>query len=160
MVFGWYGGHDAWDDNATPVVLHVASQRRNDVYFLFQNFKDDAQLLLQENPNIISLPVDSGLINKKRFILTCDAFLHTRTLGETFGLAVAEFSILQRPIITKRHPLHRFHLDILQGDCYTYGSMPELKTLLLSLNEANLRRRDFAARPLRRISSRKGDENV
>lgn len=154
LVLGWYGGHDAWDDNITPLVLEVAAQRRDNVYFLFQNFKDESQLRLAENPNILSLPRDSNLIKKKRFILTCDAFLHTRTLGETFGLAVAEFSILQRPVITYRHPLHRFHLEILQDDCYTYGSTSELRGTLASLNKTNLMARDFATH-YKRFSPRK-----
>lgn len=145
LVLGWYGGHDSWDDKVTPLVLEIAAQRRDAVYFLFQNFKDESQLLLAENQNIISLPRNSNLIDKKRFILTCDAFLHTRTLGETFGLAVAEFSILQRPIITNRFPLHTFHLDVLQDDCYTYGSLSELRHLLQSLNKTNLLTRNFAA---------------
>lgn len=145
LVFGWYGGHDAWDDKATSVILEVAQKRREDVYFLFRNFKDDSLLQLSTNPNILSLPLDSNLLSKKRFILTCDAFLHTRTLGETFGLAVAEFSILERPIITNCCSPHRFHLDILQDDCYTYSSMIELTELLLSLTKANIMKRNFSA---------------
>jgi hypothetical protein len=52
LVFGWYGGHDAWDDDATSLVLDIDSKRRNDVFFLFRNFKDPTQLFLDQNPNI------------------------------------------------------------------------------------------------------------
>jgi hypothetical protein len=146
FVFGWYGGHDAWDDTMTPLVLEVAAQRLDEnVFFLFRIFKNPSQLLLGENPNILSLPADSDMVAKKRFVLTCDVFLHTRTIGETFGLAVAEFSILQRPIITNRYAGHRFHLDTLKGDAYTYGSASELRELLLSLNRTNVMKRDFAS---------------
>jgi hypothetical protein len=67
-------------------------------------------------------------------------------MGETFGLAVAEFSILQRPVITNRHSDHRFHLNTLKDDVYTYGSTSELKELLLMLNKTNVMKRDFASR--------------
>ena len=38
---------------------------------------------------------------KARFIRTCDAMLHARTQGETFGLAIAEFAAYDKPVFTK-----------------------------------------------------------
>ena len=38
---------------------------------------------------------------KEAFYRTCDAMLHARRDGETFGLAVAEFSVRNKPVITK-----------------------------------------------------------
>ena len=35
-----------------------------------------------------------------RFFATCDAMLHAREEGETFGMAVAEFSLRNKPVIT------------------------------------------------------------
>ena len=37
---------------------------------------------------------------KVSFINTCDCMIHARTDGETFGLAIAEFSTLNKPIIS------------------------------------------------------------
>lgn len=86
------------------------------------------------------------MVAKKRFILTCDVFLHTRIMKESFGLAVVEFSLLQHPIIANRHPAHRCHLDTLKDELYTYGSRSELEELLLLLDKSNVMRRNFAAR--------------
>ena len=36
---------------------------------------------------------------KVKFINTCDAMIHARAMGETFGLAVAEFSKKNKPVI-------------------------------------------------------------
>ena len=42
-------------------------------------------------------------LNKKvEFISSCDAMIHARQMGETFGAAVSEFSIKNKPVITCR----------------------------------------------------------
>ena len=51
-------------------------------------------------PNVIHLEATSDEEAKSRFIRTCDAMLHARYSGETFGLAVAEFSVHNRPVLT------------------------------------------------------------
>jgi glycosyltransferase involved in cell wall biosynthesis len=50
----------------------------------------------EPRPNIIHLPASSDCDTKSRFIRSCDAMLHARYDGETFGLAVAEFSAHNR----------------------------------------------------------------
>ena len=50
--------------------------------------------------NIIYLPKSLDKKNKSKFVSTCDAMIHARYDGETFGLAVAEFSSANKPIIT------------------------------------------------------------
>lgn len=54
----------------------------------------------EEHPQIIYLPTNSDLRYKEDYIKTCDVMLHARTVGETFGLAVAEFSVRNKPVIT------------------------------------------------------------
>lgn len=55
------------------------------------------------------LPANADLKYKDNFIATCDAMLHARDIGETFGLAVAEFSVRNKPVITFPGSLvHRF----------------------------------------------------
>ena len=39
---------------------------------------------------------------KSRFLYACDAMIHARADGETFGMAVAEFSVHNRPVLTVR----------------------------------------------------------
>lgn len=52
------------------------------------------------------------------FIRTCDAMLHARMSGETFGLAIAEFSAHNRPVLTSSvhhdHHMARSHLDTMR----------------------------------------------
>jgi len=64
---------------------------------------------------------ENGDINKKvEFINTCDAMIHARQMGETFGNAIAEFSIKNKPIITSRG-YDNNHLHILKDKAIIYN---------------------------------------
>jgi len=66
--------------------------------------------------------VDQG--EKARFFATCDIMLHARLHGETFGLAVGEFAVLGKPVITFAGSRERAHLEMLEGSlCNTAMQM-------------------------------------
>ena len=53
-----------------------------------------------------------GTINenlKKKFVNTCDAMIYGRSLGESFGMACAEFAIKNKDIFSYRFNKHRSH---------------------------------------------------
>lgn len=52
------------------------------------------------HPRIHTHPRDSREEVKTAFIKSCDAMLHARKIGESFGMAIAEFSRCNKPIIT------------------------------------------------------------
>jgi hypothetical protein len=118
-VFGRYGGYESFDiDAARAAVLELAracecSSGSQKLFFLFMNTPPLAPPLR----HIIHLERTSDECRKRRFIRTCDAMIHARSAGETFGLAVAEFSACNKPVFTSK--LHtddntaRFHLDTL-----------------------------------------------
>ena len=87
---------------------------RTDIYFVFMNTPPLAEGLERR---IIHVARTSDEPAKSRFIRTCDAMLHARSSGETFGLAVGEFSAHNRPVVTSSvhtdHGTARFHLDAL-----------------------------------------------
>lgn len=135
FVFAWYGGHDAWDPAATDIVKQVAIARKDKVLFLLQNFPPVEFLKLGHLSNVILIPSSSSLIHKCRFLHTADVFLHTRLLGETFGLAVAEFSLHGKPTITNFNAPHRFHLAVLQSHTFIYKTYDELLRLMMLMDE-------------------------
>ena len=59
------------------------------------------------HPQIIFLKGTSDENYKKKFINTCDAMLYGRSLGESFGLACAEFAIKCKDIISYKFNRHR-----------------------------------------------------
>ena len=40
------------------------------------------------------------LVKKAEFINSCDVMVHARSIGETFGAAIGEFSSKNKPVIT------------------------------------------------------------
>ena len=103
-------------------------------------------------PNIIHLPPssDDGYIS--RFIRSCDAMLHARHMGETFGLAVAEFSAHNRPVITSSvvssYPGPaggRMHIALLGSKGLYYDSPKVLARILTSFDRVAAAKRDWNA---------------
>ena len=112
-VFGRHGGLDTFSiDFAQRAVVDVA-RACPDIYFLFLN----TYPLHERLPNVIHVERTSDSEAVSRFIRTCDAMLHARAGGETFGLACAEFSVHNRPVLTSSvHDDHGhgcMHLDVL-----------------------------------------------
>jgi len=55
-------------------------------------------------------------------------------LGETFGLAVAEFSLSGKPTITNFNSPHRFHMETLQDKVFIYKTYDELRRTMMLMN--------------------------
>ena len=63
--------------------------------------------------NVLFIEGTTDQEQKVAFINTCDVMIHARERGETFGLAIAEFSSQNKPIITYSLSPERCHIDIL-----------------------------------------------
>lgn len=125
LVFGRHGGEDTFDlAIAHQAVVEVATARP-DVYFLFLNTNRFCDL-----PNVIHIPQTVDIEEKQAFINTCDACLHARKAGETFGLAVGEFAISEKPILSYAHGTDDAHLRILKDKVYRYSTKEDLVRLL------------------------------
>ena len=152
-VFGRHGGLHTFDIAfAHEAVAEVARSRPGSTFFVFLNTAplDGCEGL----SNVIHLERTVDDEGKSRFIRTCDAMLHARSRGETFGLAVGEFAISGRPVLTSRvhHDggLARFHLDVLGERAHHYHDRPSLVALLLGFDRgAAARDREYYAAPYR-----------
>jgi hypothetical protein len=80
------------------------------------------------NVHYLSATVDS--LEKARFLATCDAMIHARDTGETFGLAVGEFAVLGKPVITFSESRERAHLEMLGKQALLYRNADELAKIL------------------------------
>ncbi len=76
--------------------------------------------------NIHYLPATVDPVEKAKFLATCDAMLHARWHGETFGLAVGEFAVLGKPVITFSESRERAHLEMLGNQALLYRHGGEL----------------------------------
>lgn len=109
IIFGRYGGKEQFSVKFVHEAIMDILKLNNNIYFLFANTNQ-----FYSHPRIIYLNSIIKLEEKAKFINTCDAMIHARSDGETFGLAIGEFSTLNKPIITTRSG-DLAHLDIL-GD--------------------------------------------
>jgi hypothetical protein len=118
IVYGRYGGYDTFDISwAQEAVLEVADANP-DKYFLFANTDDS--WVGTPRKNIIFLPEMANSLEKVKFINTCNAMLHARWRGETFGIAVGEFSSMGKRILTYGDSPERAHIDNLADIGYGY----------------------------------------
>jgi len=95
IIFGGYGGEDNFSIPFAKQVVYEIARNNPNIYFLFANFRQFCPNL----PNIIHLPMITDVNDKVAFINTTDAMLWARIHGETFGLAIAEFSSKNKPVI-------------------------------------------------------------
>lgn len=127
LVFGRTGGYDSWNLSFANSAIELALKRRGDIYFLFQNTP-----IFSDNKRIINLPTTPDLIYKTKFINSCDAMIHARNEGESFGLACAEFSLRNKPVITWNQSRERNHIEILGDKGLYYSSPQEMLDQMLS----------------------------
>jgi hypothetical protein len=122
-VLGRHGGPDTFDvqfvKDAIPDILNLFP----DVWFLFMNTDK-----FIDHPRVIHIDSTVDPVRKAKFIKSCNAMLHARSYGETFGLACLEFAHFGLPVYTfvdhkamQEHPLGgSSHLDILGDESIQY----------------------------------------
>ncbi len=132
IVIGRFGGHntfgvrDASGKRWVWDVIEDSARRFKNIYFLFANTEMKVQ-----HDRIIGLPriydTDVSLeVQKRRFINTCNVMLHARTRGETFGIAVGEFALCGRPVLTYGKSPELAHVEMLSQPL-VYNGPDELR---------------------------------
>ncbi|AGE54133.1 hypothetical protein FK949_gp027 [Paramecium bursaria Chlorella virus NYs1] len=96
IVFGRIGADDQFDIPITHSAIAKHVEKNHNVYFFLMN----TQKFTSDHPRIIHVDRTIDEDRKEKFINSCDAMIHARSGGETFGMAIAEFSIRNKPIIT------------------------------------------------------------
>jgi hypothetical protein len=127
-VFGRHGGDDSFDIPWVQEAVVEIARKSPDVWFLFLNTRQFPGA--QKMPNIRFLPPTADPILKRRFLNTCDAMLHGRMRGETFGLSCLEFAMLGKPVLTYANSPERAHLEILGDAAVAYENAQHLRALL------------------------------
>lgn len=131
IVFGRHGGADTFDIGFVTQTIAKLARKRKDLYFIFLGTNPFVKKsFFRPYKNIIFLPPNINIEYKVKFINTCDAYIHARRRGETFGLAIGEFSIKNKPIITWSESEEKSHLHILGDKAILYKTKDELYSLL------------------------------
>ncbi|SHL01993.1 glycosyltransferase family protein [Chryseobacterium polytrichastri] len=132
-VFGYYGGGQSFNITFAQKTAEKMASKYKDVYFIFMGVDSFVKKKWWKSalPNIIFLPPSSDIMMKLKFINTCDALLHARERGETFGITVAEFAIKGKPVITFADSPEKAHNMHLKDKAYYYRNEKELQDIIL-----------------------------
>jgi hypothetical protein len=125
IVFGRYGGKETFDIDFVKQCIKNILNEREDIFFIFLNTD-----VFLKNDKIIYLDGTTDMEFKRKFINTCDAMIHARKGGETFGLACGEFAVCEKPIITFRSEREINHIDILKEKAIIYNNYNELYEII------------------------------
>lgn len=141
-VFGVIGGSDSFKlICATNAVLDIV-ERHDDKYFVFVKTRMPEWFpwinrrirKALNSGRLIYLDEITDFDRKERFINSCDAMLHARRRGETFGIALGEFSLRGKPVIVHHNPKTKDqgHYEILGQSANYYTSRKTLRNILES----------------------------
>jgi hypothetical protein len=140
-VIGRYGGFEQFDIQYVHQVIKTILENENsELYFVFVNTR-----VFYTHPRIIYLGKIIDPYLKTKYINTCDCMIHARNDGETFGLAIAEFSTLNKPIITCKSDIDNCHLDILGEKAIIFNSKESLINILNNIKYITNSRDDWNA---------------
>ena len=138
-VFGRHGGEGQFDIQYVQQMVYNIAKTCPNIYFLFMN----TTVFCPRLPNIIHIGRIVDLQKKVAFINTCDAMLWARRDGETFGLAISEFSIKNKPVFaTKVGDVAHIHL---LGDKAVWYNESNLRDLIVGFNKTEAALKDWNA---------------
>lgn len=133
-VLGCHGGAKSFDVPCAIDAVRRVLDSAPAVWFVFLNIDR-----FVDHPRAIFMPGTGDLVRKTRFINTCDAMLHARLQGESFGLACGEFSVRNKPVLTYARSKHRHHLAVLGDAGWPYHDADGLVQAITAIDRTTLR---------------------
>lgn len=121
-VIGRIGGYDTFDLPFVHRAIYTILQQRSDFVFVMIGTR-----VFYEHPNIRYVPSVHNLQDKSNLINACDAMIHARSNGESFGLSIAEFLSQNKPVLAWNGGEDKNHLLMLKGSgtLYTEDTIAE-----------------------------------
>jgi glycosyltransferase involved in cell wall biosynthesis len=125
FVVGRYGGFDQFNLPLAHKAVEEALARRADLHFVFVNTEK-----FIDHDRALFLPPIVDPQEKARFIATCDAGINAKKIGESFGLAIAEFLLLGKPVFSWAGGMDRNHVVMTPKRDWIYRTKKDLVRLL------------------------------
>jgi hypothetical protein len=138
FVIGRHGGLMTFDIEWVNRLLPVLCERYSNLYFLMANTN-----VVFKHPKIIDTPAFFGNIEKTVFISACDAAIHGRLLGESFGASICESLFHNIPVLSSDEGFDRNHIDLLQKYDLIYNQS-NLEQKIVKLMQEHPRSYDFS----------------
>lgn len=122
---------------------------RDKLQFLFLGTEN---FMHKKSSQVRFLPTTASFATKEKFFNTCNAMIHARMDGETFGNAVAEFSIRNKPVITYKSTNQKTlnmgnqrHIQILGDKGFYYHDHSSLMSIISDFISKGIPKRDYNA---------------
>lgn len=139
-VFGYHGGSDSFNIHFAINTIKQISRLYPHIYFIFLNIPR----FDKHNCRLIFLPKIIDIDEKNKFINTCDCCLEAQSLGQSFGLSLAEFSVNNKPIITYGgFVMNDNYRKILGNNAMYYKNEKELTNLILNFKKEDFKGKDL-----------------
>ena len=128
IVVGRIGGFHQFDIRwVLETVANFAYNNPNYVFIFVNTFK------FVELPNILFLDSIFDEQEKTDFILSCDAMIHARSDGESFGLAICESLFHNKPVFCYNGGRDKHHIELLQDTNLLYNTPEDLWLKMLNI---------------------------
>jgi len=142
IIIGRIGGMDSFDLPFVHEAIKHVLDRRKDILFFFVSTNE-----FYNHDRILYIPWLETEEEKFNIIHACDAMIHGRCMGESFGIACGEFSASNKPIITWSglgNPNYdKCHIELLEDKAILYTNESELVNILCSLNKMEIKNRNW-----------------
>ncbi|WP_417686248.1 hypothetical protein [Roseibium sp.] len=125
FVVGRYGGYDQFNIEFAQKGIAEALAKRSNLHFIFVNTQP-----FIEHERVHYLPTIVAPQEKSNFIATCDAGINAKKIGESFGLATAEFLLLGRPVFSWAGGMDQNHVVMTPKRQWLYTTKSSLVRLL------------------------------
>lgn len=130
IIIGRYGGYYTFDIPQVKDYIKELVSTDDRYVFLFVGTEP-----FIDHPNVKFINEINDLQKKSNFINTCDAMLHARQRGESFGLSIAEFLYLNKPVIAWNNGHDKNHIQMLGDSKTLYNDVNDLKNILANFND-------------------------
>ena len=130
IVIGRFGGYYEFNISFVKKCIEEIVKENENYVFLFASTSP-----FIDHPNVKFVSEIHDLQKKANFINTCDAMLHGRQLGESFGLSIAEFLSINKPVMAWNKGLDQNHMEMLKDSGLLYNDQAELKEMLMNIKE-------------------------
>lgn len=128
FVFGRLGAWASFNLLEVQSAIVNIVTKYNDIVFCFMNTNP-----FFYHPNIIYLNPTTDPQLKSDYISVCDAMIHARNNGESFGLAVCEFLFHDKPVLAWEGGEDQHHVQLLKNHNLIYNTS-NVEEMILDLS--------------------------
>ena len=134
FVVGRHGAVDQFNVPFAPRAIEEALARRKNLWFILLN-----TARFSNHERIVHLPATPDRQAIANFVGSCDMGINARYVGETFGLAIAEFLAMEKPVLVWAGGRDRNHRVLVDDPRFVYATGRDLAAKLCAVEPADWR---------------------